>query len=68
MNNIIYGIKINFYASKDFKLNKIARSYKQISQEVDIIDDFNFVCYTDGNRYKLTRNIFEEIFDARSIS
>lgn len=53
MNNIIYGIKINFYASKDFKLNKIARSYKQISQEVDIIDDFNFVCYTDGNRYKL---------------
>ena len=63
MNNIIYLIKINFYASKDFKLNKIARSYKQISQEVDIIDDFNFVCYTDGNRYKLTRNIFEEIFD-----
>lgn len=47
-NNMVYGIETNFYASGGSKLNETARSYKQIAQEVDTIDRFTFVWFTDG--------------------
>lgn len=34
------------------KLNDIARSYKILAQEVDIIDGFTFVWFTDGIDWK----------------
>ena len=46
--NMIYGIETNFYASGGSKLNETARSYKQIAQEVETIDGFTFVWFTDG--------------------
>ena len=61
--NTIYGIETNFYASSGSKLNETARSYKQISQEAQEIDNFTFVWFTDGNGWLDARNNLEETFD-----
>lgn len=61
--NTIYGIETNFYASSGSKLNETARSYKQISQEAQEIDNFAFVWFTDGNGWLDARNNLEETFD-----
>ena len=61
--NTIYGIETNFYASSGSKLNETARSYKQISQEAQAIDNFKFVWFTDGNGWIDARNNLEETFD-----
>lgn len=61
--NTVYGIETNFYASSGSKLNETARSYKQISQEAQEIDNFAFVWVTDGNGWLDARNNLEETFD-----
>lgn len=61
--NMIYGIETNFYASGGSKLNETARSYKQIAQEVDTIDGFTFIWFTDGSGWKSARHNLEETFD-----
>ena len=61
--NMIYGIETNFYASGGSKLNETARSYKQIAQEVDTIDGFTFVWFTDGKGWQSARRNLEETFD-----
>lgn len=61
--NMIYGIETNFYTGGGSKLNETARSYKQIAQEVDIIDGFTFVWFTDGNGWTSARHNLEETFD-----
>ena len=61
--NMVYGIETNFYTSGGSKLNETARSYKQIAQEVDIIDDFTFIWFTDGKGWKSARHNLEETFD-----
>ena len=60
----IYGIETNFYASGGSKLNETARSYKQIAQESETIDEFTFVWFTDGQGWKSARHNLEETFDA----
>lgn len=62
-SNKIYGIETNFYASGGSKLNETARSYKQIAQEVDTIDRFTFIWFTDGSGWKSARHNLEETFD-----
>lgn len=62
-NNMIYGIETNFYASGGSKLNETARSYKQIAQEVDMIDGFTFVWFTDGKGWQSAKHNLEETFD-----
>lgn len=62
-SNRIYGIETNFYASGGSKLNETARSYKQIAQEVDTIDGFTFIWFTDGSGWKSERHNLEETFD-----
>lgn len=62
-DNMIYGVETNFYSSGGSKLNETARSYKQISQEVDTIDGFTFVWFTDGFGWKTAKNNLEETFD-----
>lgn len=62
-DNMIYGIETNFYASGGSKLNETARSYKQIAQEVDTIDGFTFVWFTDGKGWQRARRNLEETFD-----
>ena len=59
----IYGIETNFYASGGSKLNKTARSYKQIAQEVATINGFEFVWFTDGSGWTSARHNLEETFD-----
>lgn len=59
----IYGIETNFYASSGSKLNETARSYKQISQESQDIDGFEFVWFTDGNGWQDARHNLEETFE-----
>ncbi len=62
-SNRIYGIETNFYASGGSKLNETARSYKQIAQEVETIDGFTFIWFTDGSGWKSARHNLEETFD-----
>lgn len=59
----IYGIETNFYASSGSKLNETARSYKQISQESQKINNFEFIWITDGNGWLDARHNLEETFD-----
>ncbi|MGN0689797.1 MAG: type II restriction endonuclease [Oscillospiraceae bacterium] len=63
-DNCIYGIEANFYASSGSKLNETARSYKQIAQEAETIDGFEFVWFTDGQGWTSARHNLEETFDA----
>lgn len=62
-DNMIYGIETNFYASSGSKLNETARSYKQIAQEVESIDGFTFVWFTDGKGWNDAKHNLEETFD-----
>lgn len=62
-DDMIYGIETNFYASSGSKLNETARSYKQIAQEVDTVDGFTFVWFTDGKGWQSARHNLEETFD-----
>ena len=62
-NDMIYAIETNFYASGGSKLNDTARSYKTLAQEVDTIDGFTFVWFTDGKGWNSARHNLEETFD-----
>lgn len=62
-DSMIYGIETNFYTSGGSKLNETARSYKQIAQEVDSINGFTFVWFTDGKGWQSARHNLEETFD-----
>jgi type II restriction enzyme len=61
--NMIYAIETNFYASGGSKLNETSRSYKTLTQEVDTIDGFTFVWFTDGKGWNSARHNLEETFD-----
>ena len=62
-DNQLYLIETNCYTSGGSKLNETARSYKQISQEVDTIDGVTFVWFTDGKGWTSARHNLEETFD-----
>ena len=62
-DKMIYGIETNFYTGGGSKLNETARSYKQIAQEVDTINGFTFVWFTDGKGWQSARRNLEETFD-----
>lgn len=62
-DNQIYVIETNCYTGGGSKLNETARSYKQISQEVDTIDGVTFVWFTDGAGWMSARHNLEETFD-----
>lgn len=62
-DNQVYVIETNCYSSGGSKLNETARSYKQISQEVDTIDGVTFVWFTDGAGWNSARHNLEETFD-----
>lgn len=59
----IYVIETNFYASSGSKLNETARSYKNITNEINLIDGVTFVWFTDGYGWKNAKNNLEETFD-----
>lgn len=62
-DNQIYVVETNCYTSGGSKLNETARSYKQISQEVDTIEGVTFVWFTDGAGWTSARHNLEETFD-----
>lgn len=62
-DDMIYAIETNFYASGGSKLNETARSYKTLAQEVDTIDGFTFVWFTDGKGWNSAKHNLEETFD-----
>lgn len=62
-NSMIYGIETNFYGGGGSKLNETARSYKTLSLEINTIDGFTFVWFTDGIGWKSAKNNLEETFD-----
>jgi len=62
-DKMIYAIETNFYSSSGSKLNETARSYKTLALEVDTIDGFTFVWFTDGLGWFNAKNNLEETFD-----
>ncbi len=62
-DSMIYGIETNFYASGGSKLNETARSYKNLATEVNTINGFTFVWFTDGKGWQTARHNLEETFD-----
>ncbi|SJZ50216.1 type II restriction endonuclease [Mycoplasmopsis verecunda] len=52
INDVVYAIECNFYASSGSKLNETARSYKMLFQETKDIENFNFIWITDGLGWK----------------
>lgn len=62
-DNMIYAIETNFYTSGGSKLNETSRSYKTLAREVDTIDGFTFVWFTDGRGWTSARHNLEETFD-----
>ena len=62
-DEMIYAIETNFYVSGGSKLNETARSNKALAQEVDTIDGFTFVWFTDGKGWNSARHNLEETFD-----
>ena len=63
VNNVVYAIETNFYASQGSKLNETARSYKMLAQESKSIKGFAFVWFTDGIGWKSAKNNLKETFD-----
>lgn len=63
-DNKIYAIETNFYSGGGSKLNETARSYKQIFEESQHINGFEFIWITDGQGWMSARNNLEETFDA----
>ncbi len=61
--NQIYVFETNFYKSGGSKLNETARSYKNITQEIDKIKDITFVWVTDGYGWKSAKHNLKETFD-----
>ena len=61
-NDNIYVIETNFYASSGSKLNEVARSYKQLSQEIDTIKNVEFIWFTDGVGWNSAKNNLLETF------
>ena len=62
-DKMVYGIETNFYSSGGSKLNETARSYKTLALEIDTIDGFTFVWFTDGQGWYTAKNNLEETFD-----
>lgn len=62
-DNQLYVIEANCYSSSGSKLNETARSYKQISQEIDTIEGVTFVWFTDGKGWTKAKHNLEETFE-----
>lgn len=62
-DDMIYGIETNFYSGGGSKLNETARSYKTLALEVNTIEGFSFVWFTDGVGWKSAKHNLEETFD-----
>ena len=63
VNDAIYGMETNFYASSGSKLNETSRSYKTLALEAATISGFEFIWITDGKGWKSAKNNLEETFD-----
>ena len=61
--SMIYGVETNFYTGGGSKLNETSRSYKTLALEIDTIQGFSFVWFTDGKGWVSARNNLEETFD-----
>lgn len=62
-DDMIYAIETNFYTGSGSKLNETSRSYKTLAQEVDTIEGFTFVWFTDGKGWTNAKHNLEETFD-----
>ena len=63
VNNIVYGIEVNFYSGGGSKLNETARSYKNLAIESKDISNFEFIWITDGNGWHTAKRNLQETFE-----
>lgn len=61
--NSTYAVECNFYASSGSKLNEVARSYKNIAQQVEKIPNLTFIWITDGQGWFDAKHNLKETFD-----
>lgn len=61
--NQIYVFETNFYKAGGSKLNETARSYKNITQEIDRIEGVTFIWVTDGYGWRSAKHNLKETFD-----
>lgn len=63
VNNIVYGVEVNFYASSGSKLNETARSYQEIAEKSKKIKNFRFMWITDGSGWFTAKNNLKQTFE-----
>lgn len=63
VNNIVYGVEVNFYASGGSKLNETARSYQEIAEKSKKIKNFRFMWITDGSGWFTAKNNLKQTFE-----
>ncbi|MBU0278460.1 type II restriction endonuclease [Gemella sp. zg-1178] len=62
-NNKIYAIETNFYSRGGSKLNETARSYKNLFEVCNKIENFEFIWITDGQGWNKAKKNLEETFN-----
>lgn len=56
INDIVYGVEVNFYSGGGSKLNETAKSYVELNNEFKKIPNFKFLWITDGAGWKSAKN------------
>jgi type II restriction enzyme len=63
-HGVVFGIETNCYGSSGSKLNEVARSYKELFSESQMVNGFEFIWITDGEGWIAARPNLQETFDA----
>ncbi len=59
----LYLIETNFYSSGGSKLNETSRSFKSLAQDIEKLDNVEFVWITDGVGWKTAKNNLKETYE-----
>lgn len=62
INDIVYGVEVNFYSGGGSKLNETAKSYIELNNEFKNIKNFRFLWITDGAGWNSAKNDLEMAF------
>ena len=55
-------IEVNFSNSRGSKLNELARSFREVAEKINSVEDFEFVWVTDGRGWRSARTKLSEAY------
>ena len=55
-------IEVNFFNSGGSKLNEVARSFREVAEKINSVEDFEFVWVTDGRGWRSARTKLSEAY------